>query len=476
MLFTSIEFLLLFLPIVLCGYYLLAKNIVWSNCWLLVSSIFFYAWGEPKFVLMMAFSIAFNFVVALAIENPGKNKYKKIFLILSVVVNLGLLFVFKYLNFTTSNLHEWFPATNKWFEVTKISLPIGISFFTFQALSYVIDVYRGIPAQKSLLNLGLYISFFPQLIAGPIVRYTTVANLITSRKVTVETFSYGVIRFIEGFNKKILLANSFAIVVDYSFSSNNSVAMAWLGAACYMLQIYFDFSGYSDMAIGLGAMFGFKFLENFNYPYISKTVTEFWGRWHISLGTWFRDYVFFSLGGFRIKSKATIVYKLFVVWLLVGIWHGANWTFVLWGMLYWIVLSVERLFDVPRKIKKWDFFARISYRILTLLIVVVSSVLFRADSIVQAKSYLQVMFALQNNFFVDDMFWFNLKENMVILMLGILCSTPVFRWLPEKIYCVDKRASDFYELIYLMGQGVLFLVSFSYLVMSSHNPFIYFNF
>ena len=278
--------------------------------------------------------------MALLIERNDSNvTLKKHILVLDVFVNLGILAVFKYMNFIVRTIHDLFPVTKESLTVPNIALPIGISFFTFQALSYVIDVYKKIPAQRNIVNLGLYISFFPQLVAGPIVRYTTIMDQITIRKVTLDMFSKGVIRFLEGFSKKIILSNSFAMVADTSFSSNpdNSVCMAWLGAICYTLQIYFDFSGYSDMAIGLGQMFGFHFLENFNYPYISTTVTEFWRRWHISLGTWFRDYVYIPLGGTRVKTKRRMVLNLLFVWLLTGFWHGANWTFIVWGVLYGII-------------------------------------------------------------------------------------------------------------------------------------------
>lgn len=477
MLFTSIEFLLLFFPIVLCGYYLLAKNIVWSNCWLLASSIFFYAWGEPKFVFIMIFSIVFNYVMALLIEKQSSfSAKKKCLLGLTVLVDLGVLVVFKYLNFVTGTICEFYPNAQEWITITKIALPIGISFFTFQALSYVVDVYRGIPAQKKLHNLGLYISLFPQLIAGPIVRYTTVMEQISSRHVDVDMFSKGAIRFLEGFNKKMLLANTFAVVADSAFGANNSIGMAWLGAFCYTLQIFFDFSGYSDMAIGLGCMFGFKFLENFDYPYISKTVTEFWRRWHISLGSWFRDYVYFPLGGSKVTSNQQMIFNLFVVWTLTGIWHGANWTFILWGMLYGVIITFEKLFNIPYKINKSSLIYQYGYGVFTFVAVMCGWVLFRSETITGATIYLKTMFGMTSSILFDKWFLFNLQEYGLFLIAGILCSTPMVKYLLESAYRKNISFGKSVYGIYAMLQLVLFVVSFSFLVMNAHNPFIYFNF
>ena len=308
MLFSSIEFLFLFLPVVLLVYYTLPFRWGLKNGWLLLASLFFYAWGEPSFVVVMLASIAFNYVMALVISWTGKTALRRSFLVIAVAGNLSVLGTWKYLNFITCNLRELFPSWQPLIPQTSFVLPIGISFFTFQALSYVIDVYRGVPVQRNPLKIALYISLFPQLVAGPIVRYTTVCDEIESRKTTFAMFSEGVYRFLCGFNKKMLLANLLSVVADKAFSSAAlDVPTAWLGAICYTLQIFFDFCGYSDMAIGLGLMFGFHFLENFNYPYISKTVTEFWRRWHISLGTWFRDYLYFPLGGSRVGKRRLVL-------------------------------------------------------------------------------------------------------------------------------------------------------------------------
>jgi alginate O-acetyltransferase complex protein AlgI len=300
---------------------------------LLIMSLGFYAWGERKFVLIMMASIAGNYLFALAIS-AHRKRGRAILLWLDVAMNVGILFVFKYLGFTVRTIDTIAGAE---LSVPQIALPIGISFFTFQAMSYVIDVYRGTtPVQKNPFYVALYISFFPQLIAGPIVRYNTIADQILVRTENIKDFSYGCRRFIIGLCKKVLIANQLALLADTAFSANAAageltVTLSWMGVIAYAFQIYFDFSGYSDMAIGLGRMFGFHFEENFNYPYISKTVTEFWRRWHISLGTWFRDYVYFPLGGSRVKSRMRLILNLFVVWLLTGIWHGAHMSFVLWG-------------------------------------------------------------------------------------------------------------------------------------------------
>ncbi|MDD6035359.1 MAG: MBOAT family protein [Lachnospiraceae bacterium] len=475
MLFTSMEFLFLFFPIVLVGYYLFPHRL--RNYLLLVSSLFFYAWGEPKFVFIMLGSIVLNYIAARWIERLGRKKrVRKTVLILTVLINISLLFVFKYLNFVTELLQKPLSACGVSLKVTEIALPIGISFFTFQALSYVVDVYRGIPAQKNICNLGLYISLFPQLIAGPIVRYTTIMDQIKRRVITWDDFSKGMLRFLYGFNKKMLLANLLSKVADAAFAAKElSVGMAWLGAIAYALQIYFDFSGYSEMAIGLGQMFGFHFLENFNYPYISKTVSEFWRRWHISLGTWFRDYVYFPLGGSRVKSKWRLVFNLSVVWLATGIWHGANWTFLLWGALHGIIIIAEKLLVLPDRLKNGRI-ASVGYQVFTMAAVLFGWVLFRADGISQAVTYMKAMLALNGNAWIDDTMLFHLREHGVLLAAGIICALPLFRCLGEAFKKKGGWLSAGAEYIASGTQAVLFLLSVSYLVMDAHNPFIYFNF
>ena len=343
MLFSSTIFIYLFLPLVLFFNFIVFK---WSrllqNINLLFASLFFYAWGEPKYVFLMMGSIVVNWFMGLMISKKrDKQKQSKLIVALDVTFNLGVLFVFKYLTFTGNIIDSLFGVS---LPIPNIALPIGISFFTFQAMSYVIDVYRQKgEVQTNILYVGLYISFFPQLIAGPIVRYETIADQIKNRKETLDDFFDGFARFVIGLSKKVLLANTFAILADNAFDGAKngdsiSVMFGWLGAIAYSLQIFFDFSGYSDMAIGLGRIFGFQFLENFDYPYVSKSITEFWRRWHMSLGTWFRDYLYFPLGGSRC-SRGRNIFNLFVVWLLTGLWHGANFTFIVWGLMYFLLLN-----------------------------------------------------------------------------------------------------------------------------------------
>lgn len=477
MLFTSLEFLLFFFPVTLGIYFLLPRQGGWRNYWLLLASLFFYAWGEPAFVLIMIGSILFNYFMALHIEEMETgSRGRKGFLVLAILVNLGILFIFKYMNFVTRNLRAAFPMLQDAIPQTSYVLPIGISFFTFQALSYVIDVYRGIPAQKNLGYMGLYISLFPQLIAGPIVRYTTIMDQMERREITWNSFSDGMLRFLYGFNKKMLLANLLAAVVDAAFKAGGlSVAMAWLGAVAYSLQIFFDFSGYSEMAIGLGQMFGFRFLENFNYPYISKTVTEFWRRWHISLGSWFRDYVYFPLGGSRVQSKVRLIFNLSVVWLATGIWHGASWNFVAWGVLHGAVVILEKTLELPRRVSRKKSFAGF-YQVFVLLVVVLGWVIFRAGGLLSGLTYWKSMFGLRGNVFIDDTFLFYLREYGVILAAGLLCSTPLLRVCGEKLRSVGGKWGVLWDGGGGVVQMALFVAGISFLVMNAHNPFIYFNF
>ena len=475
MLFSSIEFLLLFLPLTYGINFLLPKKL--RNYWLLIASLFFYAWGEPRFVFVMMASICFNYLLARCIERCRDNKTKaKAILVLDVALNLGILMIFKYLNFITATVHSWLPASRSWFPETSIVLPIGISFFTFQALSYVVDVYRGIDAQKNPAYLGLYIALFPQLIAGPIVRYTTVMNQINDRHITADDFKKGIMRFLLGFNKKILLANVLSEVADMAFASgDNTVCMAWMGALCYGLQLYFDFDGYSDMAIGLGRMLGFHFLENFNYPYISNNLTEFWRRWHISLTTWFRDYVYFPLGGSRVKP-GRVVLNLFIVWFLTGLWHGANWTFIVWGILYGAVTIAERMWRIPKRLAEGPRVILVLYAVLIRVFHFIEWVIFRSVSLPEAGTYLKTMFGFSGHAFADAWFLYWLREYAVFIIIGILCCTPVFRVIAEKLKLGRMQDGEWESEAGCVIQFVLFLISFSCLVMQANNPFIYFNF
>ena len=474
MLFSSNVFLFIFLPVVIAVYYMLLK---WSrklqNVFLCLASLFFYAWGEPKFVLVMMLSIIVNWVAGLfvsASKAKGNRNLAVMFVALDVVFNLIIIFIFKYLNFTVDNINSIF---HKALYVPRIALPIGISFFTFQAISYVVDVYRNHGnAQKNIINVGLYISFFPQLIAGPIVRYETVADQIDHREETIERFCDGIKRFIIGFCKKILIANNVALIADKAFElsaeGNLSMCMAWLGAVAYTLQIFYDFSGYSDMAIGLGKMFGFHFLENFDYPYISCSVTEFWRRWHMSLGTWFRDYVYIPLGGSRTNSKTRQIFNLFVVWLCTGVWHGANWTFILWGLMYFLLLVYERNTGINKPLAT----RRKSVgRVYTLFFVIMGWILFRSDNVSMALSYYKGCFVIGSNKILDDVFIEYLRQNITCLSAALLFSMPIAALVKKRI-----KPSICTDIIYAAGLAALFIVSISFLVKGSYNPFIYFNF
>ena len=472
MLFSSITFIYYYLPIVVLIYYtVLRRSRLLQNIFLLGASLFFYAWGEPKFVFVMLFSIVINWGLGIVIDRKREDKsLARAVLGLDVCFNLGLLFVFKYLTFTGSLLQRFVGVD---LHVPQIALPIGISFFTFQAMSYVIDVYRQAgKAQSNLLPVGLYISFFPQLIAGPIVRYETVANEINNRRETADDLYNGFARFVVGLSKKVLLANSFAVLADQAFHAVSagetvSVLFGWLGAAAYTFQIFFDFSGYSDMAIGMGRMFGFHFDENFDYPYISTSITEFWRRWHISLGTWFRDYLYIPLGGSRC-SRGRNIFNLFVVWSLTGIWHGANLTFVVWGLMYFVLLVIERAAGIRRKMSRPAAVLRWLY---TIFFVMIGWIVFRADSLSDAFVYLKTVFGLNGNPFSDTLFteWFS--QNRILLCTGALLCTPVFRWLSGKI-----KTGTVVQLMGTLGLCGLFVLSIASLVSSSYNPFIYFNF
>ncbi|MCR5637143.1 MAG: MBOAT family protein [Clostridiales bacterium] len=469
MLFASTVFLYIFLPVTLILYYTVCKRSRRAqNILLLLSSLLFYAWGEPVFVLIMIASIVVNYFLGLLIEKSRANKgISRLIIATTVIFNLSFLFVFKYLGFSLKLFNSIFSAN---LYVPEIALPIGISFFTFQAMSYVFDVYRKKgKVQKNILNVALYISFFPQLIAGPIVRYQTIAEQINNRKETIDNITKGVCRFIIGLGKKVLIANNMAVIADAAFDVEiKSTAFAWLGALCYTLQIYFDFCGYSDMAIGLGKMFGFHFNENFNYPYISKSVSEFWRRWHISLGTWFRDYVYFPLGGSRVKSKARLVFNLFVVWTLTGIWHGANLTFLIWGLGYFVLLAIEKLTGLGKRLEN----TAIISRIYTLFFVVIGWVIFRSDSISDAIDYLGTMFGLNANSLLSDEAWYILQPKLLFLLFGLLFSFPVAPYISKRLK-TDKKP---YGFIYFLLITAIFLLSVAFIVKGTYNPFIYFNF
>ncbi len=472
MLFSSTTFIYLFLPSVLFLYYIVFRNSrKCKNIVLLLASLFFYAWGEPFFVLIMLLSITVNWLLGCFVGRCcNENKSAKKYVIIDVVFNLLILFVFKYLAFTMGIIKN---VTGADYDIPIITLPIGISFFTFQAMSYVIDVYRGkATMQKNIMNVGLYISLFPQLIAGPIVRYETIADEIENRHENLEDFSSGFSRFILGLAKKVLLANNFALLADKAFNAvasggRISVLFAWLGAIAYALQIFFDFGGYSDMAIGLGSVFGFHFPENFDYPYISTSVSEFWRRWHISLGTWFRDYVYIPLGGSRVR-KTRLLFNLFVVWLLTGLWHGANYTFIVWGLLFFFLITVEKIMGIdkvgkgPVRLIKWQA---------TMFFVIVGWVVFRSESITSAFRYISCMFGCADNMTIDGAFRGFFKQNLVLLVIGMISATPLLR-------CVKKQLQNSIagEILCAAVLVLLFILSVASLASSTYNPFIYFNF
>ncbi len=453
MIFSSASFLFAFLPCVAIVYYLLRSRTA-RNVFLTLVSLFFYAWGEPWFVLVMLLSIVINWFIALRI---GAGEHKKAWLVVGLVCDLGLLAVFKYLGFLMENVNWIFHLS---LPVPQIVLPIGISFFTFQAISYIIDVYRGDGrVQKNLMNVCLYISFFPQLIAGPIVRYQTFDDQITTRRETLDDFCEGVRRFIVGLAKKVLLANNLAALADTAFAMQTtelSLVGTWLAAASYMLQLYFDFSGYSDMAIGLARMFGFHLLENFNLPFIARSIAGFWKRWHISLTSWFRDYLYFPLGGSRV-SKGRLLFNMGVVWVLTGFWHGAQWTYLAWGFLFFVLQAFERFSGAGKWLEKH----RIGH-LYVFLVVMIASVVSRADSIPHALDLYRSMFGLDGSAIFDDTARMFLREYGVFLAAGVLCCLPVPKRIPDAVRGVGLAVAGF--------------VAITYVVMGSYNPFIYFNF
>lgn len=466
MLFSSIFFIFTFLPILMAVYFMIpSEKIRARNAVLLTASLIFYSWGEPVYVVLMIFSIVFNWYMSLVIERKnGEERGAKGELIFTVIINLLIMGFFKYFGFLMDSINFVLGTHIKY---TALALPIGISFYTFQALSYVFDVYRGtVKGQKNVLKFGLYLSLFPQLIAGPIVKYRDVAKQLSSRECTRQKFGEGASRFIFGLSKKVILANNLGALYSVVTSlphSKVTVLTYWIGITAYTFQIYFDFSGYSDMAIGLGRMFGFEFLENFNYPYISRSVTEFWRRWHMSLSTWFREYVYIPLGGNRVSKKRHIV-NLLIVWSLTGLWHGAAWNFVLWGTYFGIILIVEK-YLIGDYIANWSKTVQHAY---TIGIVVISWVFFSRPGL-KAVEYLGVMFGIGASGFADSTTLYLLRTSIIMILISAVCSTP--RVIEE--FNRISREKPVAGAVVLM---VLFLLSVSYLVYSSYNPFLYFRF
>ena len=457
MLFSGIPFLYYFLPCVLLLYAVTPKKL--KNTTLLLSSLVFYAWGEPRLVILMLVTVTIGYVLGLLTEKSVR--FKKLWLILALVFELGFLVYYKYVDFFIFNFNA---VTGLSIPLLQVTLPIGISFYTFQILSYNVDVYRGdVPAQKNPINLAAYISLFPQLIAGPIVRYSDIEKELTNRTHSFEKCAEGAKRFILGLSKKILIANILGELCDtFKASDDKSVAFYWMYAIAFSLHIYFDFSGYSDMAIGLGKIFGFTFMENFNYPYISKSATEFWRRWHISLGTWFRDYVYIPLGGSRV-GKVRMLFNLFVVWLLTGFWHGAAWNFIAWGLLYAVLLIVEKLF-----LLKYLEKSKVLSRVYILLFVVLGFVMFNASSMGEAFSYIGSMFGAGDVPLLSAETFYYFRSYIVVFVVAIIGSTPLPKMLVNK-----AKFTKYLEPVVLV---LLLAVCTAYLVDGSFNPFLYFRF
>lgn len=473
MVFSSLTFIFVFLPVVIILYYIVPKSL--RNYILLVFSLFFYGYSEPKFTAIMLLSIFINYGFGLAVDKY-RDEESKVKLLLSATVfsNLLILGYFKYTNFVFDNINSIFKLN---IGIEKIIMPIGISFFTFQAMSYVIDVYRKQgEVQKNPLNVALYITFFPQLIAGPIVRYETVAEQIKERSHNLPNFVTGIERFIIGLGKKVLIANTMGLIADEIFSlqfGSISTVTSWVGAIAYSLQIYFDFSGYSDMAIGLGKMFGFEFLENFNYPYISKSATEFWRRWHISLGTWFRDYLYIPLGGNRV-SNLKIYRNLFIVWFLTGLWHGASWTFIFWGLYFGILISLEKM-GLGKILKK--LWLPIQY-VYALAAVILGWVLFRAQSLTFALQYIKVMFGCGSYGLYDNSLLYYVHDFGLELIVALAACTPIAKVISSvvnslKLKALKAATNSFIWPLYLFS---IFILCIMNLVNSTFNPFIYFRF
>lgn len=453
MIFSSVTFLFYFLPLCLFCYYVSPTK--YRNIVLLIFSLIFYAWGEPIYIFLMCISVGFNYFFAFKVNS--KNKF---WFIIAVAINILFLAIFKYSGFIIENINNFLKLD---LPIPQISLPLGISFYTFQALSYVVDVYRrNAKIQKNIYNLALYITAFPQLVAGPIVRYTTIMDQIDNRIYKEQRFKTGIIRFILGMSKKVLISNQLGLIADNIFlTTSNSTITAWIGIISYTLQIYFDFSGYSDMAIGLGKMLGFDYDENFDYPYISKSITEFWRRWHISLSSWFRDYLYIPLGGNR-ASKPRHILNLLIVWFLTGLWHGAAWNFIFWGLYYGIFIIIEKYANIH--IKKMPKILSHTY---TMLIIMIGWVFFRANNLTTAFSYLKSLFTFET--IIDTTARLYLHDNLILIIIAIICSTPLIK----KIKLIFNNKFNIIQFILIF---VLFFLCILYLVNSTYNPFIYFRF
>ena len=467
MVFSSLTFLFVFLPVILIVYYLSPKKI--RNTILFIGSLIFYAWGEPVYILIMLFSTAFDYANGILIKKYKETKQLKksrMVLITSIVVNLGILCFFKYSNFFIENIRNIF---NLDIQLLNIVLPIGISFYTFQTMSYTIDVYLGkVEAQKNIIDFGTYVTFFPQLVAGPIIKYRDVNIQLKNRKETIDDFSYGINRLSRGLFKKVILANNIGILWNQIIGqpiSEIPVLTAWFGAICFSFQIYFDFSGYSDMAIGLGRMFGFHFPENFDHPYTSKSITEFWRRWHISLGTWFKEYVYIPLGGSK-KGRKRLVINLLIVWTLTGLWHGASWNFVIWGVYFGVLLIIEKLI-LEKYLEKLPSIFRHIY---TMFFVVISWIIFAFDDMTNVCTYLKAMFGMNNTVLLNSELLYMISTHALLIIICILASTTFMK----KINI--NKDKNWYVIIRNLACMAMFFISVCFLIGSTYNPFLYFRF
>ena len=470
MVFSSLVFLFVFLPLTLLLYFSVPRRL--RNTILLIVSLIFYAWGEPIYIILMLFSTVTDFVHGLLVERyRNQPKKAKLVVLSSITINLGLLVFFKYSTFLLTNINLLFHTN---FYIPQMSLPIGISFYTFQTMSYTIDVFRQeAKAKKNMIDLGAYVTMFPQLIAGPIVRYQTIANQLDHRLESEDLFAKGIWRFTIGLGKKVLLANNIGLLwyqIQLTEMSDLSIVMAWLGLVAFGFQIYFDFSGYSDMAIGLGYLFGFELLENFNYPYISQSITEFWRRWHISLGSWFRDYVYIPLGGNR-KGKKRMYLNLFIVWMLTGLWHGASWNFVLWGLYFGILIIIAKAFLLfwLSRAPRW------MRHVYTIILLLIGWGLFAFEDFHQLINYFTVLFGLRNATWVNQETLYYLSQNIILFVLLTIASTPMIRLIGQKLFN-SPYGSVIKAFIVPMICLLILIASTAYLVDSSYNPFLYFRF
>ena len=468
MVFSSLIFIFIFLPLVLVSYYIAPRRL--RNTVILLASLLFYAWGEPTYIILIIISILINYLGALLIRVHIKNKDKSKFIFITLLlIDISILFFFKYYGFAIECLGSIIGLDLK---VKSISLPLGISFYTFQQISYIADIYmQKVKPERNLIDFATYITMFPQLIAGPIVKYDDIHKQLANRKESINKFGEGVQRFIIGLGKKVILANNIGVIstqVKEVNLNDLSIVLSWIGIIAFTLQIYFDFSGYSDMAIGLAKMFGFDFLGNFDYPYISKSITEFWRRWHMSLGGWFREYIYIPLGGNK-KGTLIQVRNLFIVWFTTGLWHGASTNFVVWGLYFGVILFIEKIYlkDLLKKIP--SMFSHIY----TLIIVMIGWVIFDMNTLTDSGHYIKIMFGFGNNIFIDNLAKYILTNNFIILLIGLICSTKLIKIYMNKIKSTFRENDVF--LITAINLLIL-IISTAYLVGASYNPFLYFRF